>query len=188
MLSCRIRVSIRGVALGSHMAGETAVWMLFICFWAFGRYTAYLFRRSIGKANMPALAVLGLLFSRIGEAAGTLGTWLFAGTPLIVITGTVFVLVTVLFFMLYQRFYTTVATPEELEEKRFAEYSAHFGFSVREQEIFTLIIRGMSNAEIAGTLYITESTVKFHIGNIFKKSGFARRSELITDYKLGNNH
>jgi DNA-binding CsgD family transcriptional regulator/MFS family permease len=177
------------LALGSHMAGETAMWMLaylFLGFWSV--YRILVFSDLSGKANIPALAVLGLLFGRIGEAAGTLGTLLFAGTPLIVITGAVFVLVTVLFFMLYQRFYTTVATPEELEEKRFAEYSAHFGFSVREQEIFTLIIRGMSNAEIAGTLYITESTVKFHIGNIFKKSGFARRSELITDYKLGNNH
>jgi DNA-binding CsgD family transcriptional regulator len=46
-------------------------------------------------------------------------------------------------------------------------------------------MRGMSNAEIAGALYITESTVKFHVGNIFKKTGLASRSELIADYKLG---
>lgn len=55
----------------------------------------------------------------------------------------------------------------------------------REREIFALIMRGMSNAEIAGALYITESTVKFHVGNIFKKTGLASRSELIADYKLG---
>ena len=71
-------------------------------------------------------------------------------------------------------------------KQRFTAYSVRFGFSAREQEIFALIIRGMSNAEIAAALYITESTVKFHIGNMFKKSGFAHRSELITDYKLGN--
>ncbi|MGI6669296.1 MAG: LuxR C-terminal-related transcriptional regulator [Acetivibrionales bacterium] len=33
-------------------------------------------------------------------------------------------------------------------------------------------------------MYITESTVKFHAGNIFKKTGFGSRLELITDYKL----
>jgi DNA-binding NarL/FixJ family response regulator len=39
--------------------------------------------------------------------------------------------------------------------------------------------------EIASTLYITESTVKFHVGNIFKKTGLASRLALVTDYKLG---
>jgi DNA-binding CsgD family transcriptional regulator len=177
------------LALGSNMAGETVMWMLaylFLGFWSV--YRILVFSDISGKAGIPALAVFGLLFGRLGEAAGTLGAGLFTGTPLIVISGAVFVAVIALFFVLYQKLYTSVATPEELERKRFAEYSARFGFSAREQEIFALIIRGMSNAEIAGTLYITESTVKFHIGNMFKKSGFTRRSELITDYKLGNTH
>ncbi|HPK16900.1 MAG TPA: helix-turn-helix transcriptional regulator, partial [Clostridia bacterium] len=65
------------------------------------------------------------------------------------------------------------------------EYVARGGFSAREREIFSLIIRGMSNAEIAGALYITESTVKFHVGNIFKKSGHPSRAILTADYKLG---
>lgn len=175
------------LALGSHMAGETIMWMLAYLFLGFlSVHRILVFSDVSDKVNMPALAVFGLLFGRLGEAAGTLGTWLFVGTPLIVITGVVFVLVTVLFFVLYQKLYTTVANPDELERKRFAGYAAHFGFSAREQEIFALIILGMTNAEIAGTLYITESTVKFHIGNIFKKSGFTRRSELINDYMLGN--
>lgn len=41
----------------------------------------------------------------------------------------------------------------------------------------------MSNTEIARALYITESTVKFHVGNIFKKTGFSSRLELIADYR-----
>ena len=45
----------------------------------------------------------------------------------------------------------------------------------------------MSNLEIAGTLYITESTVKFHVGNIFKKIGCSSRLDLIADYKLGGS-
>jgi DNA-binding CsgD family transcriptional regulator len=73
-----------------------------------------------------------------------------------------------------------------MEQIRFAEYVSRSGLSIREQEIFALILQGMSNAEIAGALYITESTVKFHVGHIFKKTGTTNRSELIADYKLGN--
>ena len=43
----------------------------------------------------------------------------------------------------------------------------------------------MSNAEVASDLYITGSTVKFHAGNIFKKTGLTRRLDLIADYRLG---
>lgn len=175
------------LALGSNMAGEAIMWMLaymFLGFWSV--YRILVFSDISGKSGIPSLAVFGLLFGRLGEAAGTIAAGLFEGTLLIVISGAVFVLVIALFFVLYQKLYTVVVSPEELEQKRFAEYSARFGFSAREQEIFALIIRGMSNSEIAASLYITESTVKFHIGNMFKKSGFTRRFELIADYKLGN--
>jgi DNA-binding CsgD family transcriptional regulator len=67
-----------------------------------------------------------------------------------------------------------------------SEYVHRFGLSAREQEIFSLIIQGLSNAEMASSLYITESTVKFHVGNILKKTEFASRLELIADYKLGS--
>jgi DNA-binding CsgD family transcriptional regulator len=60
-----------------------------------------------------------------------------------------------------------------------------FGLSAREQDILSLIVKGMSNAEIANALYITESTVKFHAGNIFRKAGLNSRLELIADYRLG---
>ncbi|NLV36932.1 MAG: helix-turn-helix transcriptional regulator [Clostridiaceae bacterium] len=66
------------------------------------------------------------------------------------------------------------------------EYTSRFGMSAREQEIFSFIIQGMSNTEIANALYITDSTVKFHVGNIFKKTGFKSRLDLIAHYRLGN--
>ncbi len=175
------------LALGSNMEGEAIMWMMaymFLGFWSV--YRILVFSDISGKADIPALAVLGLLFGRLGEAAGTLGAAIFTGTPLILVSGAAFIMVIALFLILYQKLYMTVVNPEELEQKRFAEYTARLGFSAREQEIFSFIVRGMSNSEIASSLYITESTVKFHIGNIFKKSGFTRRFELIADYKLGN--
>ena len=114
------------------------------------------------------------------------GRGLFTGTPLVVLSGAVFVLVIVLFFMLYQKLYAPAVSAEVMEQQRLAEYARRFGLSAREQDILSFIVKGMSNAEISGALYITESTVKFHAGNIFKKTGQSSRLELIADYKLGH--
>lgn len=58
-------------------------------------------------------------------------------------------------------------------------FSTQFTFSNREKEVFRLIIGGHSNAEIAGDLFISENTVKFHIKNILKKTQCSNRTELI---------
>jgi DNA-binding NarL/FixJ family response regulator len=41
--------------------------------------------------------------------------------------------------------------------------------TVREQEVLNLVAKGLSNAEIAGNLYISEGTVKRHLTNIYLK-------------------
>ncbi len=48
-----------------------------------------------------------------------------------------------------------------------------------EKKIYKLLCEGCSNQEIAAQLSITESTVKFHIRNILKKSGVKNRFELL---------
>jgi DNA-binding NarL/FixJ family response regulator len=48
--------------------------------------------------------------------------------------------------------------PKELDE-----------LSDREREVFRLIARGLSNAEIAQELYISDTTVKTHVTHIFQK-------------------
>ncbi len=55
-----------------------------------------------------------------------------------------------------------------------------FGLTRREVEVARLILKGMSNAEIAAELYISETTVKKHISNIFQKVGIRARGELKT--------
>jgi DNA-binding NarL/FixJ family response regulator len=49
----------------------------------------------------------------------------------------------------------------------------------REAEVLQLIGRGMSNTEIAGELFISEVTVKSHIGHIFTKLGLRDRAAAI---------
>ncbi|HEY9309439.1 MAG TPA: response regulator transcription factor [Microbacterium sp.] len=41
----------------------------------------------------------------------------------------------------------------------------------REREVFLAIARGMTNAEIAGHLFVSESTVKTHVGRVLAKLG-----------------
>ena len=58
--------------------------------------------------------------------------------------------------------------------------------SDREVEVLTLISQGASNPEIAATLYVSERTVKGHVGSIFAKLGARdRAAAIIIAYEAG---
>ncbi len=48
--------------------------------------------------------------------------------------------------------------------------------SPREREVLVVVARGMTNAEIATALDLSEHTVKRHVANILTKTGLANRS------------
>jgi len=49
----------------------------------------------------------------------------------------------------------------------------------RERDVLALMVEGLSNAQIAGRLILSTSTVKYHIGNIFSKLGVNSRVEAV---------
>ena len=53
------------------------------------------------------------------------------------------------------------------------------GISPREHEILTLIAAGMSNREIAEKLFLSENTVKTHLGRLFDKLNAKRRTQAV---------
>lgn len=52
--------------------------------------------------------------------------------------------------------------------------------SIREREIFDLIVVGKSNKEIALEVNVSINTVKFHVKNIYGKLNIKSRKEVLT--------
>jgi DNA-binding NarL/FixJ family response regulator len=67
------------------------------------------------------------------------------------------------------------APPKELDE-----------LSEREQEVFRLMARGLSNGEIGQELFISETTVKTHVTHILQKLGLRDRVQaVVLAYQTG---
>jgi DNA-binding NarL/FixJ family response regulator len=49
----------------------------------------------------------------------------------------------------------------------------------RELDVLRLLARGLSNRAIGGQLFISETTVKFHVGNLMRKLMVSRRAEAV---------
>ncbi|OKI23091.1 response regulator transcription factor [Streptomyces sp. CB03911] len=54
------------------------------------------------------------------------------------------------------------------------------GLTTREAEVLALIAEGLSNAEIAGRLFVSPATVKTHINNLFAKTAVRDRAQAVT--------
>ena len=63
-----------------------------------------------------------------------------------------------------------------------AEFT-RLGISKRELEVLQLMAEGLSNAEIAGRLYVSLNTIKTHASNIFFKLDAGRRTQAIEKAK-----
>ncbi len=83
----------------------------------------------------------------------------------------------------------TVFAPDIIEYIRTAVRIPCAGFAAgltpREKEIVQLVAEGLSNAQIAERLYISNGTVRNHISTILEKTGLEHRTQIAVRYYAG---
>lgn len=57
--------------------------------------------------------------------------------------------------------------------------AAYLALTDKEREVFAAVARGLSNQEIAGLVFLSESTVKTHVGAILRKLGLRDRVQIV---------
>ena len=168
-------------ALYGQVEYTLIVWILgYVFFGFFSVYRVVVFSDiAAQKPSLLYLAAFGLTAGRIGDAFGTWGGILLSGKtiPLLSITSSLFIIVVLMFFTVYNKIYVPVVIENDME-KRLEQFYREYALTTREREVLSLVIGGQSNIEISSALFVSESTVKFHVGNILKKSGCTNRTTL----------
>ena len=70
-------------------------------------------------------------------------------------------------------------SPDASMRKNCDAITAQFKLSPRESEVLTYLVKGRNAKHIAEKLYVSESTVKTHISNIYRKVGIHSQQELL---------
>ena len=68
-----------------------------------------------------------------------------------------------------------------------AEPTAQGGLTTREREVFSLLVSGATNSQIANRLTVSETTVKSHVKHILRKLRASNRAEAIAKYLAMSN-
>ncbi|MDD6189947.1 MAG: helix-turn-helix transcriptional regulator [Clostridiales bacterium] len=175
------------IALSGSLGPSYVFWVLnYLLFGFFTVFRVILFSDIARKdASLLYLSGFGLLFGRLGDAAGTYGCISLSGhmVALVSIAAVLFAVTILAFFLLYHQVYIPAPIKAKSEQERFDGFAAQYELSSREREILQLILEGQSNPEMAANLYISESTVKFHIHNLLKKTGCENRVSLVACYR-----
>ena len=101
---------------------------------------------------------------------------------LVAATFILFLAAVFLFFRLFQTVYEPEAVRQRSEREVFEDFAIQHDLSAREREVLRLALAERSNAEIAQTLFVSESTIKYHMHNLLKKTGCKSRVDLMARY------
>lgn len=142
------------------------------------------------------IAPLGLCISRIIEGIVSVFLVLFGADRLVcfIIAGVLFVPLIILFCYMLTKYThqpdtaivvnniseSDASGSEEISSPSFAEI---YHLTRREDEISGYLADNKTNCEIADILFVSESTVRFHVSNILKKTGLTNRRDVGRKYK-----
>lgn len=170
------------IALGMMHMDYVSVIVSLITFIALGFYSVYkagVFMDVAEELNLaPVFAVIGLVASRLSDAVTvTAFTLLYpAYYPVsFIVSGVIAIPLIILFYMLLTK--STPAIVEDAYAKR-SRFGETYSLTRREEEIASFIAEGKSNGEIAALTNLSESTVRFHVSNILRKTGLNSRTDV----------
>ena len=158
----------------------------YLFFGFFSVYRVVVFSDLGEQTALAALSPAGLMAGRAGDAAGTAICLAAGGRRMLIlsVTAVSFIAAVFLLFVLYRLLYESGKTTELTEQEAFEAFAMQYGLSGREKEVLGSLLEGGSNSDIAGKLYISESTVKYHVHNILRKTGCKSRADLVARFNL----
>lgn len=168
--------------LNGQVDSRAILWIISYFFFAFFvTYRVVLFVDLSMCENYLFLAGVGLLCGRVGDALGAgLGMALKGNVVLLVLmSAALFIVTVILFFYFYEIYYKNESEGRD-ETIPIDSLIEQYGLTTREKEVLILILKGNPNSKIADSLFISESTVKFHVKNILKKTRCANRKDLMS--------
>jgi DNA-binding NarL/FixJ family response regulator len=69
------------------------------------------------------------------------------------------------------------ALEQETDPEPPAQEAHSAGLSDREAEVLRLVATGLTNAEVAGELFLSSRTIEWYLGSIYRKLGLHSRTE-----------
>ena len=143
------------------------------------------------KNSLIYIAPLGLMFGRIGDVISTGVGLFFSDSPIIlnIFTAIMFVIAIIVFLALFSKLYLGIYTSQraDSETRSLMSFADYYKLTDRESIVLEHITDKMTNKEIASELFVQESTVKYHVKNILKKTGCSNRHELSKLYNDYNS-
>lgn len=170
-----------------NVGTSTIMWILgYITFGFVAVYRVIVFADLARQRGALYLAPLGLMWGRVGDAIGNgLGIWLKDYTMAIIwSSGVAFAVTIIVYFYVYNKLYTVpenvdMNLAEDSNTDSVKAFEKKYDLSRRERQVLKLVLDGRSNSEIASELFVSESTIKFHMRNLLKKTECKNRIELI---------
>ncbi len=173
------------LTLARESVPHILLWNLdYLIYGFFSVYRIILFTDLADRQGDPAFACLGLMIGRLGDALGNLIFHMSGRNTLvlILIACILFTITVFQFLRMYQMLYIPAAVQKKTDREIFEHFAVRHDLSAREKEVLRYLLEGRTNAEIAEKLFVSESTVKFHVHNLLQKTGSSGRAQLRAHY------